>query len=75
MRHAKFHSRDHLIRFARSLKANGFMGFDVTGGEPGMHPHLVDLVQEATDIGIALATGWSVEYVQHVLGERRERRA
>ncbi|MGH8208865.1 MAG: hypothetical protein ACREU6_04590 [Steroidobacteraceae bacterium] len=28
-----------------------------------------------SDVAIACATGWSREYVAHVIGERRERRA
>ena len=30
--------------------------------------------QGMTNMGIALATSWSVEYVQHVIGERETQR-
>jgi wyosine [tRNA(Phe)-imidazoG37] synthetase (radical SAM superfamily) len=53
MRKATFHSTDWLKRQVRALKANGFVGFDVTGGEPLIHKGLVEIIQEATDVGIA----------------------
>lgn len=53
MRHAKFHSRDHVIGLVDALADNGFLGFDITGGEPALHPNIVDIVARATERGIA----------------------
>jgi pyrroloquinoline quinone biosynthesis protein E len=53
MRKADFHSTDHIKRLASSLKANGFLGFDVTGGEPCLHPGIVELVAHARKVGLA----------------------
>jgi pyrroloquinoline quinone biosynthesis protein E len=53
MRKAEFHSTDHIKRLASSLKANGFLGFDVTGGEPCLHPGIVELVVHARKVGLA----------------------
>lgn len=53
MRHAKFHSTEWLLRLVRSIAANGFIGFDITGGEPTAHPGLVDVIAEATRLGLA----------------------
>jgi pyrroloquinoline quinone biosynthesis protein E len=53
MRKAEFHSTDHIKRLAAGLKENGFIGFDVTGGEPCLHPGIVDLVGYARFLGLA----------------------
>lgn len=53
MRHAKFHTREHVIGLVDALADNGFLGFDVTGGEPALHPNIVDIVARATERGIA----------------------
>lgn len=53
MRHARFHSRDHVVGLVDSLADNGFLGFDITGGEPALHPNIVDIVERATERGIA----------------------
>ena len=53
MRHAKNHSTEWLLRVVRAFKANGFIGFDITGGEPTAHPGLVDIVALATELGLA----------------------
>lgn len=53
MRKAKFLPPEHLFALADSLAANGFLGFDVTGGEPGLHPAIVDLVAHARVKGLA----------------------
>jgi len=53
MRRAKFHSTEWLLRVVRSMAANGFIGFDVTGGEPCAHPGLVEVIAEATRLGLA----------------------
>lgn len=54
MRKAKFLPTEHLLGLARSLKANGFLGFDVTGGEPCLHPGIVELAAEAKRLGLAM---------------------
>ncbi len=53
MRHAKFHSEGFLLKEIRALKRNGFIGFDVTGGEPTIHPSIVEIIREATELGLA----------------------
>jgi len=53
MRKAEFLSTDHIKRLAAALKANGFLGFDVTGGEPCLHPGIVSLVECARSLGLA----------------------
>ncbi|HEV2097666.1 MAG TPA: radical SAM protein, partial [Stellaceae bacterium] len=53
MRKAPFAPREHLLDMTRGLKANGFIGFDVTGGEPCLHPDIVALVAEASRLGLA----------------------
>ncbi len=54
MRQAKFLPTSHILDLARSLKANGFLGFDVTGGEPCLHPGIVELAAEAKSLGLAM---------------------
>lgn len=54
MRRASFVTSTHLLALARSLKQNDFVGFDVTGGEPTLHPGLVDLAIEARALGLAM---------------------
>lgn len=54
MRHAPFLPTNHLIELARALKQNGFVGFDVTGGEPCLHPGIVELAREAKALGLAM---------------------
>ncbi len=53
MRHAKFHSTEWLKRLVHVFKANGFYMMDYTGGEPLIHPGIVEITQEATNIGLA----------------------
>jgi len=53
MRHAKWHGIDNLRALVDSLAEHGFLGFDVTGGEPGAFPHIVDLIAYATSRGLA----------------------
>jgi pyruvate-formate lyase-activating enzyme len=54
MRRARFHATDHVLELARALKANGFIGFDVTGGEPTLSPAIVELAGEAHRLGLAM---------------------
>lgn len=53
MRKAAFQSAEHCKRLAAGLAAEGFIGFDVTGGEPGLFPGIVDLVGYARHLGLA----------------------
>lgn len=48
MRHAPWRSRDELISTLQNFKEWGLKRFDVTGGEPTLHPDLVDLMRYAT---------------------------
>ncbi len=54
MRHARFLPTEHLLKLARSLKSNDFVGFDVTGGEPTLSPGIVELAREASGLGLAM---------------------
>jgi len=53
MRRAGWHSANNLFALVDSLKENGFLGFDITGGEPTAHPKIVDVVKRASDKAIA----------------------
>lgn len=53
MRRASFHSREHLLALVDSLADHHFLGFDVTGGEPGLHPNIVEMIAHATKRGVA----------------------
>lgn len=54
MRHAPFAPIEHLLDMARVLASQGFVGFDVTGGEPTIHKGIVDLAGEAKRLGLAM---------------------
>lgn len=53
MRHADFHSKDHVLGLVDSLADNGFLGFDITGGEPALHPNIIDVAARASERQIA----------------------
>lgn len=53
MRHAKWHATPNLLALVDSLAENGFLGFDITGGEPTAHPAIDQIVERATQRGIA----------------------
>ena len=53
MRHARWHKRENLLALVDSLADHGFESFDVTGGEPTLHPDIVELVARATEHGLA----------------------
>lgn len=53
MRKASFRSTGDLKLLVKSLKENGFLGFDVTGGEPTLHPGIVEIIAYATELGLA----------------------
>ena len=44
---------ENLFALVNSLAAHGFLGFDVTGGEPTAHPGIVDIVARAAKNGTA----------------------
>lgn len=53
MRKAKFRTIEECKEILRLLKRNGFINFDVTGGEPTLHPHIVELMRYAhQDLGL-----------------------
>ncbi len=52
MRHAAFRDGAGLRQLLTNFQANGFLGFDVTGGEPTLHPNLVPLIAHATELGL-----------------------
>ena len=47
MRRAAFRSLDECKAILDGLKANGFLHFDYTGGEPSLHPHIVEITRYA----------------------------
>lgn len=53
MRRAGWHSVENLLTLVDSLAENGFVGFDVTGGEPTAHPGLVEIVKRGAERGLA----------------------
>lgn len=53
MRHAEFHSKENLITLVQSMAENGFLGFDVTGGEPTLHPNMPEIIAEAKRLGLS----------------------
>jgi pyrroloquinoline quinone biosynthesis protein E len=53
MRTAEWRPTAQLIRQVELMKENGFVAFDITGGEPTLHPGIVDIVAAATRVGLA----------------------
>ncbi|WP_241911555.1 glycosyltransferase [Telmatospirillum siberiense] len=54
MRHAKFREGAALRDVLTQLKASGFLAFDITGGEPTLHPDIIDLIRYAeVDLGMS----------------------
>jgi glycosyltransferase involved in cell wall biosynthesis/molybdenum cofactor biosynthesis enzyme MoaA/tetratricopeptide (TPR) repeat protein len=47
MRRAAFRSLDDCKEILRRLAANGFINFDYTGGEPTLHPEIVEITRYA----------------------------
>ena len=52
MRQANYRDGEKLKQLISLLSGNGFLGFDVTGGEPTLHPDIVALVRHATSLGM-----------------------
>lgn len=53
MRRASWKSTETLLQQIDLMADNNFLGFDITGGEPTANPAIVELVQRATDRGLA----------------------
>lgn len=47
MRRAEFRSLEDCKEILRRLKANGFVNFDVTGGEPTLHQGIIEIIRYA----------------------------
>jgi organic radical activating enzyme len=52
MRHAAFRDSHGLLQLVTNLRRNEFLGFDVTGGEPTLHPAIVRLIERGTNLGL-----------------------
>ena len=54
MRHAQFRTTEDCVAILDKLHQQGFTAFDVTGGEPTLHPEIVELMRHAhQDLGMA----------------------
>jgi pyrroloquinoline quinone biosynthesis protein E len=53
IRKASFQSTEHCQKIVELFAENGFRNFDVTGGEPCLHPGLADIIRTATRLGLA----------------------
>lgn len=53
MKAAKFHTREHMLGLVDGLADNGFLGWDCTGGEPALHPDIIEIVERSVERGIA----------------------
>ena len=53
MRRADWKDTPSLIAQIDAMADNGFLGFDITGGEPSLHPNIVELVRHATARGLS----------------------
>ena len=53
MRRAEWKDTAALIAQIDTMADNGFLGFDITGGEPGAFPDIVDIVRHASDRGLS----------------------
>jgi pyrroloquinoline quinone biosynthesis protein E len=53
MRHARWHKLENLLEVIDGLADSGFIGFDITGGEPTAYPHIVELVAYGVKRGLA----------------------
>ncbi len=53
MRRAGWHSVENLLTLVDSLAEHGFLGFDITGGEPTAHPRIVEVVKRGAGKGLA----------------------
>ena len=53
MRRAEWKDTAALIAQIDTMADNGFLGFDITGGEPGAFPDIVSIVRHASDRGLS----------------------
>ena len=53
MRRADWKDSDLLLAQVDAMADNGFLGFDMTGGEPSLHPQVVEIVKRATERGLS----------------------
>lgn len=53
MRRARWHNLENLLALVDSIAESGFVGFDVTGGEPTAYPGIVDVIARATERGLS----------------------
>ena len=53
IRAASFQTTEHCQKVVELFAKNGFRNFDVTGGEPCLHPGLPDIIRRATELGLA----------------------
>ncbi len=54
LRHAVFRSTEDCLAIIDRLAANGLTNFDITGGEPTMHPGLPAMVRRARERGLTV---------------------
>lgn len=50
---APWRPTEQMIKQIELMKENGFLAFDVTGGEGTLHPGIVDIIARATEIGLS----------------------
>ena len=53
MQRAEFLPKAHVLELVDALARSGFIGFDVTGGEPCLSPAIVDIMARAHELGLA----------------------
>jgi|GEM_PF-3354577 len=53
MRRADWKDKAKLIAQIDAMADNGFLGFDLTGGEPTLHPDIVEIIAHATSRGLS----------------------
>jgi pyrroloquinoline quinone biosynthesis protein E len=53
MRRADWKDKAKLIAQIDAMADNGFLGFDLTGGEPTLHPDIVEIIAHATARGLS----------------------
>jgi len=52
LRHADFRSTQDCLAIIDHMAANGLDNFDITGGEPAMHPGLPEMIRRARERGL-----------------------
>ena len=54
LRHASFRSTEDCLAIVDRMADHGLINFDITGGEPAMHPGLPDMVRRARQRGLGV---------------------